>query len=504
MTTALKPASILCVLVAFGLGCASTKPSLQSTEGGSTPESQRRPYWVDTPPKDADFFYGVGAFSATGDPAEDRKKADDAARVAIASQLKIKVSSVVSDILHYKQAQLRGKSQEQWSDAFSRKLSTMVDTTALEGSRIVDRWYDKRAGVYYSLASMSISEFRVRMRKKIETARNLAMSQYRQAEGALKSGAIVSALKHYANALEELWVIKDVPFHVDLDGEGRQEYFRPEVRKKIGEILSQVEIRTRHARQQTQLGRPLPKPLVVRAFYGGMPVKDLPFAFAFVRGSGQLDKNALTNSAGEASSTVYKAESLGSNVVEARIDLPAMLGPRTAGSFVAPEIPRARFVFSCEAISVAVRVIEKNLGQALEVPVIGEAIAKRLLENGFAVVSDSNVRNTLAPMDIDKAMSGQDRAVRSAAERVGADVVVVGEARTSYSGMPMWGVRLCRARATVKAIDVRSGRVLATRDLIGVKGFAKTRKRAGIKALEEAAGEIAAEVVRQLKAAMLK
>ena len=83
------------------------------------------------------------------------------------------------------------------------------------------------------------------------------------------------------------------------------------------------------------------------------------------------------------------------------------------------------------------------------------------------------------------------------------DILIVGKASSEFSKRVMWNVNLCYARATVKAIDVGSGNVLVSKDLSQVKGFAKTRKEAGIRALKEICEQISATFVHSIKSILL-
>ncbi len=500
-TVILKQLITISVASVLGISCASTRAPERLIKE-SPPAQPISPKWVDTPPNDPDYFYGVGAASATGDPTEDRKKADDAARIDIASQLKIKISSVVLSIMQYTQKHIGGKSQEQWSGHYSERMAAVVDTTALEGVKIIDRWHDPKSDVYYSLASMSVSEFRERVRKKIEKAENLALDQYYHAQEAEGLSAIPTALKFYANALAELQVIEDIPFEVDLDNDGTKEYFRPEVKRKIRGIVRNLDISPINNNQKTKFGKPLQKPLIVKVLYRGTAAQDIPIMFTFVRGKGQLDKNALTNFAGKASSKVYKAESVGANVVEAKINLTKMMGPGMTESLGLIEIPKARLTFSTEAIAVMVRISEENLGQPVADSFVEEAVVENLADSGFMVVPKTKVKKVLRLLDIEKAMNGNYTAARAAGKGLGVDIVVIGRASTKFSRHVMKGVESCRARAIVKAIDVHSGNVLAAKDVSEVKGFADTKEKAGIRALKKASEQIANQIVEQLKTSL--
>jgi len=475
-----------------GVGCASQRPV---TVTSPSP----RPRWVDTPPSSQEFFYGVGAAPATGYPAEDRQKADYAARVDIASQLKIKISSVVADLMQYKQTSAGKKTREEYSAEYSQKISAIVDTTALEGSKIVQRWHDPQTDTYYSLASMSRLQFRARIKKQIENAQKLARDKYRYGSEAQRAGNITAALRYYADALNELEVLQDIPFEVDLDGDGTKEYFRPEVERRIEGIVSGLQILTKNNNQKGKVGKPLPRPLVARVLYRGLPVKDMPLVFMFVRGQGQLDERAETNSEGEASSKVYRLESVGALVVEARADLAEIMGARAIEALKVVEAPRGRFTFSAEAVKVVVRVSEENLGVRVLDSFVEAAIVAELTRAGFAVVSPEEARRWFSLAGVQQAMGGEYRAVQEAGKRLGADVVIVGRASTIFSSQALGTAKCCYARATVRAIETSSGEVLAAADLSQVKGFANTAQKAGLKALREVSARIAPEIVGPLQ-----
>lgn len=506
----LRIAVITSIALVIGIGCASKRPSTPAVvEGGPSVqasdkamkrlEAGLRPKWMDTPPSDPDFFYGVGAASATGDPVEDRQKADYAARIEIASQLKIKISSIVLSIMQYRQQQIGKKSREQWSEEYSERMSAVVDTTALEGSKVLARWHDPDIDLYYSLVSMSKSEFRAMIKKQIEDAQNLAMDQYHHASEALRANNITAALKGYANGLRELKVIQDIPFEVDLNGDGTKEYFRPEVTRKIETIISELHILAINANQKGNVGKPLAKPLIAKVVYRRSPVKDMPFVFTFIRGQGQLDENVQTNSYGKASSKIYKLESAGTNVVEARADLTKIVDPQIIKELKGVEPPKERFTFSAEAVKVVLRISEQNLGNPVLDSFVEAAIVTQLTQAGFAVISPQKTRGQFSLNSVEEAMGGNYRGVQKVGKRLRADVVIVGRASATFSSRVLGTAKCCYARATVRAVDVNSGKVLAAADLSQVKGFANTAQKAGEKALRKVSEKISAQIVEQLK-----
>jgi hypothetical protein len=482
------------VLLIFSIGCASQRVSTVK----QSRESQR-PRWVDAPPGSPEFFYGVGAAPGAYAPAEDRQTADRAARIDIASQLKIKMSSVVADLMQYRQTYTGKKTREEYSQQYSQKISAIVNTTALEGSKIVQRWHDPQADTYYSLASMSKAEFRARIKRQIENAQNLARDQYRHALEAQGAANITAALRYYANALTELEVLQDIPFEVDLDGDGTEEYFRPEVKRKIEELVTGLQILTINNNQKGKVGKPLPKPLIARVLYKKVPVKDVPLVFGFVRGKGQLDKRVQTDPKGLASSRVYRLESVGTDVVEVRAKLAEIMGVGGVRALKGVEVPRTRFSFQAEAVKVVVRISEENIGVPVLDSYVEAAILAELTGAGFAVISPEEAKRKISLTSAEEAMGGDYQAVQRAAKKLAAEVVIVGRISTIFSSQTLGTAKCSYARATVRAVDVRSGEVLAAADLSQVKGFANTAEKAGLKALREVSTRIAPEIVGQLR-----
>ncbi|MCK4417643.1 MAG: LPP20 family lipoprotein, partial [Candidatus Latescibacteria bacterium] len=425
----LKRIIIAGVFLSLAVGCASQRPATVTSQSR---ESQR-PRWVDTPPSSPEFFYGVGAAPGAYDPAEDRQTADRAARIDIASQLKIKMSSVVADLMQYKQTYTGKKTREEYSQQYSQKISAIVDTTALEGSKIVQRWHDPQADTYYSLASMSKAEFRARIKRQIENAQNLARDQYRHALEAQETANITAALRYYANALTELEVLQDIPFEVDLDGDGTEEYFRPEVKRKIEELVTGLQILTINNNQKGKVGKPLLKSLIAKVFYKKMPVKDVPLVFAFVRGKGQLDERVQTNTKGLASSRVYRLESVGTDVVEVRAELAEIMGVGGVRVLKGVEVPRTRFSFQAEAVKVVVRISEENIGVPVLDSYVEAAILAELTGVGFAVISPEEAKRQVSVAGIEQAMGGNYQTVQRAAKKLGAEVVIVGRVSTIFS-----------------------------------------------------------------------
>ncbi len=131
-----------------------------------------------------------------------------------------------------------------------------------------------------------------------------------------------------------------------------------------------------------------------------------------------------------------------------------------------------------------------------------QAVVEELVKKAYSVVSSVKAKKSVDLEDIEEAVSGDYRAVQRKGENLGVDIVIIGRASTRFSGNPMWGVALCHARATVKAIDVRSGEVVTTKDVSEVKGFANNVEKAGIEALKEASRKIVVELVEQLKTSL--
>jgi hypothetical protein len=66
----------------------------------------------------------------------------------------------------------------------------------------------------------------------------------------------------------------------------------------------------------------------------------------------------------------------------------------------------------------------------------------------------------------------------------------------------MRSVKSCHARATVRIIDVYSDKIIASKDMSELKGFANTKEKAGIKALKEASEQITPQIMEQLKTSL--
>ncbi|HID95526.1 MAG TPA: hypothetical protein EYP53_05645 [Candidatus Latescibacteria bacterium] len=488
------------VLLILNIGCASQRPPISYV--APTKETRRtlRPHWVDNPPADPAFFFGVGSASDSGDPARDRKRADDSARLEIASQLKIRVTSVVFDLIQTR----RKAAREEIEAEYSQEISTMVDQT-LEGSKIIERWRDPETGAYYSLASMSKVEFRAKVKKQVEDAKNKALDHYRHAQRAQSAGDMFTAMKYYASALDELRVILGTPLQIDLDGDGKEEFFRAELQRKISEIVSNLQIKVINNNQKGKIGKPLPEPLIARLLYRGIPVRNMPFIFSLIKGKGELDGTARTNFAGEASSKVYKTRSVGTNVVVVKADISGVLGTHVIQNLKGFKPPQARFTYFIEPIAVMVMISEKNLGKPVTESFVQAAIIERIAKaeggkpDSFIVVAKGEAAEDLSLFEVEKAIAGELTLIRKVSGKLGVDVVIIGKAETRFSSDVMGYAKSCRARVSVRVIDVHSGKVLVAKDLSGVKGFGVTEEKAGLEALKEAAQQLSSEIVVQLE-----
>ena len=126
-------------------------------------------------------------------------------------------------------------------------------------------------------------------------------------------------------------------------------------------------------------------------------------------------------------------------------------------------------------------------------------IIKRLLEKGFKVVDQSQVKRIRYNDQVRAALAGDDKTAAKIGLQYGAEVIVIGEAFSEFatSGGVLGSLISCRARVEARAIRTDTGEIIAT-DGKYAAGIDISENIAGKKALQNAGGQLGDYLITQI------
>ena len=166
-------------------------------------------------------------------------------------------------------------------------------------------------------------------------------------------------------------------------------------------------------------------------------------------------------------------------------------------AWVAPGEVGERLASLASELSIVVLVAETNLGREQEQRRVENELVARLTAGGYRVL-DAGQAARLRARDREAALfRGDLEATRRIGLQFLANIVLTGQVATRR-GQDNQGIMSAYARATVRAIETETGRVLASLDRDRVIGFALSMEEAGVKALDKAAEPTANELVAAL------
>ncbi len=164
MNTSIKlltSAFIVCSLMA----CTANSPKSNSSAETRRLENQAKldtPDWITNPPQRAGFAYGIGSADLWGDKAAAVRRAGDAARVNLVSQLRVTVSGDFSSTVQERTA--TGKKTELVRNV-QNTIRSQVPAVELDEVKVTETFFEKKFA--YALAELDRVKAASRMRGQI-------------------------------------------------------------------------------------------------------------------------------------------------------------------------------------------------------------------------------------------------------------------------------------------------------------------------------------------------
>lgn len=137
-------------------------------------------------------------------------------------------------------------------------------------------------------------------------------------------------------------------------------------------------------------------------------------------------------------------------------------------------------------LSLIVAVPEDNGGRAQAQPVVENAIVTRLVDAGYRVVDQAQVKRVAARDRLAALARGDEDAAREIGLRFLSNLIVIGQA-TARLSQNQQGIVSAYARVTARIVEAETGRVIGNVALDQVRGFGADAVTAGDRALAAAA-----------------
>jgi len=470
---------------------------------------QEMPSWAKNLPglpSRPEYYQGLGAVRSTGEAEADAQKASAQARAQIAAQIRVRIVNTVSTRVQ----EVSAGDQKSLTDAFSSATDQMTEGT-LERI-VIERWFNKADETLYAYGSVSKAEVERQFSEKLQGAVDAAKIYYQTGRRAAATGDPYLACSQYIEAakvvtLAELYLQKSVTG--DLTGTGAGPVL-PILQSEICGLLNKLHFRATGGNDQSaEKGRALSEPLSGKLLFempeGQVPVRNALLAATFVPPArGVVSVDARTDAQGAFRFAVTEIQG-GEAVSRIRVGLAieglSALAPQMAD--VKRCLPNAFVDFSYRLktrtnVSIAMHIVESNLEKSRAKSSVQEEIQKRLLGDRYTIVEESKIYGAVSRAKIDEAVSSGNYDVVVRALAPVADVIVVGTVSTRERGNPMPQVFFCTGTATIRAIDAKSGRVLASVSVENEKEGGGNYEVAGTRLLQRIGKKIGEDVKVEL------
>ncbi len=467
---------------------------------------QERPDWarsLPNLPNKPESFQGLGIVSGTGNANEDWQRATGRARSDILSQIRVYVVSTATNSM----AEVMSGNQSQLRSAFESTTEQIAEG-ALE-NLIIERWYDETNKVFYAYAAIARREVERGYEEKLRTAVESAATYFASGLRATEEGNIALAIGEYLEAsklvlLSESYLKKTIVG--DIDRDGREEpalaFLQTQCCNLLGSIRMEiVSGNNQLAEKNSALPLPLVGTITAQTARGSVPVHSVLLQSSFVSPArGSMPSQLRTDDHGMFSLAVNEVtQGEATNTVRVGLLFQGleMLGERLK------EVSRCwtgisvDFTFAMRVrtnVKLALHVVEWNLGKPNPKSTVQEELQKRLIGERYMIVEESQIFRKIPAKGLSRAVEGGDfEPVISAASGI-ADFVVVGIVTTKERSNPTPGIYFTTGSATIRVIDVKSGKIIASAALDNEREGGNSYEVAGMKILQRLGRQVGDEI----------
>lgn len=491
----------LCVCLLTALSCAGPAGQVKET-------AQPVPEWVNTggaAQYPSDFYItGVGGAEVKySDTAAAQAESDSKAIAQVAKQIEVVIAQLSSSFEREVSSQT-GDSVNQ-RDIWEKTAAYVK--IKVEGVRIEKRHYDQMNNRLYSLAVLdrmaqgkmisneitSLKTNAAALTAEAQKSKTTIQKVHRSVAAyglAIKKMILAVRKNQYLGIIAPQMVHDDIP--AMLSG----------MQADVTDLMSQFSFEKSGGDSQKGIvGGNLPEPLQLKVYYQNQPAPSIPVIFAFVRGTGNIDKRARSDKAGHVSTTVSNLGPTGEKINKIRAFINVYPSdPRIQkelATIIAPVY--AQFSYELppvEEIRVAVFINEYNLGYQQHESYLKSAVIQSLSEAKLQVVKEIPKKMLLDTYDV----SGGPKLGQKLKQLASvADIALIGEVRaTLVDTSTSSSLIIARARAAVKIYDLASSTEIGNVDL-SVKGAGPDRDEAGRRTLKKISSKASEAVEKEIK-----
>jgi hypothetical protein len=456
------------------------------------------PSWVKKPPRDRDAVVVVGVATA--------RTLEIGQRAAL-----LNAAAQVAEYLGITMEGTGTKVRTELELQLTEELKYSTDRVPLRGA-LIQEWYFQEASggyevfvlVHYPHAELEKTKSRLQAEKAERVTQ--ARMKIRQGEASWKRGHVMEALQAFSEAL----------------GASRgadQIILESEARNQIIALLQSLEIAIASGDGQViEPGGTIRTPLVVqvtsRMEGERYSVEGVPVQFSWGDQPLKTKGFIVTDSDGEAQFGLehYRAKlSPGTHRIVAELDKEAILArilpavdagkPHNISEIGRFELPSVNFLLKVIPVFRTTRIIilvdESNLGQVSSESIVMQTLSESLQQAGFRVVADHEIGRTNIERLQEALRKEQLWPIRPELQQE-ADLVLTGTASTRKGTDNLGGVISSHADVFIRALDLKTGEVVAQENLMAQTGFGDNLELAGIRALQEAGRIVSKAIVDQL------
>ena len=425
----------------------------------------KTPSWVNNRPLDNNYYIGIGYSSKVKGSNDHIEKAKNEALKNLASEITVNISGeIVSDMV-----EKSGLLEEEL-----RSKITSTTQAELEGFEVVDEWQDKKQ--YYIYYRLSKEKYALQKQQKIANATDLSLDLFSKAKNSESNNEYDKALTFYLQALKPLDKFIGEPLIADYNG--KSIYLSNEINSSLQNLLSNINLQAVNSKISAKRNSAVKTPLKVEAkiYDSEIPISNLPIAFSFTRGEGDIQNQVSTNMNGIASSRIAMLKSNDKmQFVVAKLDIQKLIN-QDDSSFIYQNmlqsfpIPETKFILSVAGLSFCIDSEETNLGKIMEVNQVEPKLKEALSSKGYSFTDDIS----------------------------NADFHIGLKAR-SREGSELYGMYSSFVDLTVSVTDMNSGEEIYQNVFNNISGQGLDYKKAGLKAFEKAAEEFVDDFIDVLQ-----
>lgn len=458
------------------------------------------PTWITSPPhEDQEALIVVGVATA--------ERLEDARRYAILN--------VAVEVAEYIRIRIKGKGKKIRTDLEQRLIEEMEYSSGkipLQGGLTKD-WFFRQASsgryeafILVRYPKREIDEIKLRLQSEKAQGITRAKMDLTKGEDAWGKGRVMDALRFFI-------------FSLTLGRELDDETLEREARSGILSLMQGLEISQVVGDGQTlQPGKRPIAPIIAKITTNlsgeRLPAEGVPVRFSSQDQKDKTIASLISNPQGEVNLRLDHYQAIippGIKRLHAEIDMDAILsmlaspddrdGNFNISDLIEATIPGMTFTIKIvptpHPAKVLILVEESNIGEALPESTVAQTLSDYLFQSGFRVVAGHEIGRT--NLERLREAIQRDKLIPIRPELYHeVDLVIIGRASTRRGSSNMGIVISSHADIFIKALDIKTGEVVAQKNLIGHPGFGDSLELAGIRALDEGAKELAESIVDQL------